>query len=748
MAPLKPRPRITLQSRLECDIDKVLKQLESSNGGQRFTSTPDAYDAIQRSNSSLKRLKKRPLEDAIDRVLLFHKQEAGDSSDSEAALEKSEEPTTVPGESGFLLNRQMTKLWHRDTSATTTATTTNSAAQSPAKKRRLQEEGEDAMATTKKVRPDGNASTEVTLSTQQKQLPKKIQKISRFTVEHVDRENPLGGLGNLPVNLVKLAWGSLMLPGYDEKFKVERRTGVIISGPQGMGKKTLVKNVAYRLAVPLVSLDMCFFDSERMEKNMIEAFDAALAQPRSIIFIGEVHRHMARPGSSQYNDSHAKATNLFRLQMQRLAQHRGADSLHIAIATTSNIDDVDPDLLRHGMFEETLKPEIPDYDARKEILKIAIGEMIPGDDVDLDEIARITHGFVPAELTFITKLAKQSAIKTFSDEDDVELRGTEIESAFLAGDKNEVLQTSRLNMRPKAPLSMDHFKTALEGFVPALRKEGFTVIPNVTWDQVGALEVARKQLQKYIIGPIKWPAQYEEWGLPRSAGVLLWGPPGCGKTLIAQAVANDAKASFILINGPELLNKYVGESERAVRELFQRARSSQPCILFFDEVDSIVPPRANTSTETGARLVNALLTELDGAKDRNGVYVIGTTNRPELIDEAILRPGRLGTQIFVDLPTPSERVDILRAIHRTRQNNTTPAELEALAKVALDTRCSNFSGADLSELRAKAAHSAMERSTQDEDSPKGIVSADWEFALNNTRASVKDPDAYRKRNMV
>ncbi|KAG5951975.1 hypothetical protein E4U53_001925 [Claviceps sorghi] len=744
MAPSKSR--ITLQSRLECDIDKVLKQLESSNGGQRFKSTSDAYDAIQRSNSSLKRLKKRPLEDAIDRVLLLHKQEADDSSDSEAALEKAEQSTTVPQEGGFLLNRQMTKLWHRGTSSTTT--TTNSAGPSPAKKRRLQEGSEDAVAMTTKVQTNGDASTEVTLSTQQKQPPKKIQKINRYTVEHVDHEKPLGGLGHLSADLVRLTWGSLKLPGYHENLDSEWLTGIIISGPRGMGKKTLVKNIAYRLAVPLVSLNMYFFDSERMEKYMIEAFDAALAQPCSIIFIDEVHHYMARRGSSWYNDSHAKASNLFMGQMQRLQQSRGADSLHIAIATTSNIDEVDPNLLRQGLFEETLKPEMPDFDARKDVLKIAIGKMIPGDDVDLDEIARITHGFVPAEIALITKLAKQLAIKDFSDEDDVELRGTELESAFLAQDKNEVLRPSRFNMRPKAPLSMEHFKTALKGFVPALRKEGFTVIPNVTWDQVGALDVARKQLQTSIIGPIKRPAQYEEFALPRSAGVLLWGPPGCGKTLIAQAVANDAKASFILINGPELLNKYVGESERAVRELFQRARSSRPCILFFDEVDSVVPPRANASTESGARLVNALLTELDGAKDRNGVYVIGTTNRPELIDEAILRPGRLGIQIFIDLPTPSERVDILRAIYRTRHKNTAPADLEALTKVALDARCTNFSGADLSELQIKAAHSAMARFELDENSPKGIVSADWEFALNNTKPSVKDPDSYRRRNMV
>ncbi|KAG5935480.1 hypothetical protein E4U59_005594 [Claviceps monticola] len=743
MAPSKSR--ITLRSRLECDIDRVLNQLESSNGGQRFKSTPDAYDAIQRSNSSLRRLKKRPLEDAIDRVLMFHKQEADDSSDSEAALEEAEAATaaaTGESNSGFLLNRQMVKLWHRDDS---NASTTNSVEKSPAKKRRLQEASEDGSAP--RVQSNGNAPPDAAVSTEQKQPPKKIQKLSRFSVEHLAESKPVGGLGALPTDLLELAWETLKLPGYDIAHGCKWSTGVVISGPRGMGKRTLVKNIACELRVPLVSLDMCFFDPERLEKNMIEAFDAVMAQPRCIIFIGEVESYMARPGSALHNDFHTKAVHLFRLQMQRLERTKGRDSNYFAIATTTNIDEVHPNILQHGLFEEILKPEIPNYDARREVLTTVTGETVLGDDVNLDEVARLTHGFVPAEIAFIANKAKRLAITKFSDEDDVEIHGSGIRAAILARDV-DVLEPLRYNMRPKAPVSMDDFRAALEGFVPALRKEGFTVIPNVTWNQVGALEVARKQLQTSIIEPIKWPALHEELEISPSAGVLLWGPPGCGKTLIAQAVANDAKASFILINGPELLNKYVGESERAVRDLFERARSSKPCIVFFDEMDSVVPPRANATTESGARVVNALLAELDGVKDRSGVYVIGTTNYPELIDEAILRPGRLGSQIFIDLPTPSERVEILQAIYRTRHKDHTPSDLEALVQVALDPRCTNFSGADLSELRTKAAQSVVARLRQDTGSPKKIVSADWELALNSMRASVKDPDLYRKRSRV
>ncbi|KAG6097036.1 hypothetical protein E4U30_000997, partial [Claviceps sp. LM220 group G6] len=475
MAPSKSR--ISHRSRLECDIDRVLNELESSNGGKRFRSTTDAYEAIQRSNSSLRRLKKRPLEDAIDRVLLFQKQEADDSSDSEAALEEAEAAAIGESNSGFLINRQMVKLWHRDDS---NASMTNSAEKLPAKKRRLQEASEDGSAP--RVQSNGNAPPDVAVLTEQKQPPKKIQKLSRFSVEHLAEAKPVGGLGALPTDLLKMAWETLKLPGYDIAHGCECFTGVVISGPRGMGKRTLVKNIACELKVPLISLDTCFLDPEKMEKNMIEAFNAVMAQPRCIIFIGKVERYMARPGSALHNDFHTKAVHLFELEMQRLERGKGEESNYIAIATTTNIDEVHPDILQHGLFEEILKPEIPNFDARREVLTTVIGETVLGDDVNLDEVARLTHGFVPAEIAFIVKKAKQLAIKNFSDEDDVEIRGAEIKTAFLAKDV-EVLVPLRYNMRPKAPVSMDDFRAALEGFVPALRKEGFTTIPSVTWNQ-------------------------------------------------------------------------------------------------------------------------------------------------------------------------------------------------------------------------------------------------------------------------
>ncbi|KAK2591124.1 Ribosome biogenesis ATPase rix7 [Conoideocrella luteorostrata] len=746
------RPRVSLRSRIERDVYTVLKQLETHSNVSNatiascdpFKSVTAAYDAIQRSNSSLKRQKKRPLEDAIDRVLLFRKQEADDSSDSEAAIEEAE--TTNQGDGRFLLNRQMTKFWHQDP-----PTTEKSTEPLPTKKRRIQDDGDDTPGQTVAMETSviGDISGGHTASaTHEKQQTKKSQKLRKFTVDHLEQEKRLGGLGGVPAELLNVTYRILKFPGYYEDNGWNRPTGILLSGPPGMGKTSLIKNVASTLGVTLVSLNGCFDDPERMLKSMADAFDIAISHAPSIIFIKDIDHYMARHGSSHHNDHHTKAVRCFSQQMERIQLRGPEEAIVMAMATTSKIADVNPNILKKGLFMRTEHIKIPDYESRKEVLQTITSKMTLGEDVDLDEIARITHGYVPGELALITDLATDVAASCLSEGDDTNVRGSELQAAISATEY-EFFQPTQNRIRPKAPVSMGNFKAIIKEFTPSLRKEGFTIIPNVTWDQVGALDAARKQLHMSIIGPIKRPGLYKEFGLQPNAGVLLWGPPGCGKTLVAQAVANDAKASFILINGPELLNKYVGESERAVRELFQRARSSKPCILFFDEIDSVVPPRANSSTDSGARVVNALLTELDGAQDRSGVYVIGTTNRPEMIDEAILRPGRLGNQIFIDLPTPAERVDILRAIYRTRHENPSLVVIEdELAKVATDPRCTNFSGADLGGLHTKAAHSALERWMQDETSDKGIINTDWEFALNNTRASVKDPASYRERNLV
>ncbi|BGP13249.1 hypothetical protein JCM10213_004981 [Rhodosporidiobolus nylandii] len=243
------------------------------------------------------------------------------------------------------------------------------------------------------------------------------------------------------------------------------------------------------------------------------------------------------------------------------------------------------------------------------------------------------------------------------------------------------------------------FSAALTIVQPSSQREGFTTVPNVTWDDLGALTDVRKKMNENIIWAIQSPGLFEQLGVKASCGALLWGPPGCGKTLLAKAVANASKANFISVKGPELLNKYVGESEAAVRKVFARARASSPCIIFFDEIDALAPKREDSLSESSARVVNTLLTELDGLEARKQVFVIGATNRPDRIDPAMNRPGRLDKLLYVSLPTPGERVEILRAVTR----KTPLAEDVDLQRLASDEFTRHFSGADLSSLVREAS---------------------------------------------
>lgn len=286
-----------------------------------------------------------------------------------------------------------------------------------------------------------------------------------------------------------------------------------------------------------------------------------------------------------------------------------------------------------------------------------------------------------------------------------------------------------------APLAItnDDFLVALPSVQPSSKREGFATVPDVSWADVGALHSTREELAMAIVEPIKRPELFRAVGVSASSGVLLWGPPGCGKTLLAKAVANESRANFISVKGPELLNKYVGESEKAVRQVFARARTSSPCVIFFDELDALVPRRDDSLSESSSRVVNTLLTELDGLESRVQTYVIAATNRPDMIDPAMCRPGRLDKLLYVDLPSPDERLEILRTLtkktplathadannppHNGDMSSSTVAvdtvmkqDIVDLSALAFDARMEGFSGADLAALVREAAVLAL-RST-------------------------------------
>ncbi|KAF4434825.1 hypothetical protein F53441_13634 [Fusarium austroafricanum] len=743
------RPRPNLRQGLDRDVYLVLKKLEDANDGKPFKTTTAVYEAIKRSNSSLSRQKKRPLEDSIDRVLQYRKEElGGDSSDSEAALE---EPSK-PDDDRFLLNRQMTKHWHQTSTPATTPASQDTAPQPTSevpraiKKRRVQEDGEER-AKDGAVTPKGALTdTDAAPAEKQEKTPlKKTQKSSRHKVEHPSDSVQLGGVADIFKELAKHTHYLLKQPELCAANRWRRTPGILLSGPPGTGKKSLIRLLASKVEVPIVYLTGCLEEPERMERSLNDAIEEAMRVAPCIIFIEQLDWYMSKPGSSTHSEGHRRNVTQFMRQMRRIEQEQENDRPILAMATTSRITDVDPAILKTGFFEDTVQMRVPDLNGRLDILKLMTKDGYLSENVDFSELAKITHGFVGADIISVVTRAQRVAAERTMDLSQFDKHLEQLPSNQLP-DLMELVdeQPPASFLEPSIePLTQEDFKTVIKDFTPLLRKEGFTVIPNVTWEQVGALEAAREQLDLSIIGPIQNPEDFREMGISRPAGCLLWGPPGCGKTLVAQAVANQAQASFILINGPELLNKYVGESERAVRELFNRARSSAPCILFFDEMDSLVPKRDSGSTEAGTRVVNALLTELDGVKDRTGVYVIGTTNRPDMIDPAMLRPGRLNVRLFIDLPTPDERVDILRAIYRTNHPNATAAEFERLDSIARDARCTDFSGADLGALRVKAAQSAMKRYLKTREKTT-INEDDWEHALSTTYRSVQNPETYRK----
>jgi ribosome biogenesis ATPase len=278
---------------------------------------------------------------------------------------------------------------------------------------------------------------------------------------------------------------------------------------------------------------------------------------------------------------------------------------------------------------------------------------------------------------------------------------------------------------------LSDFEIAAKEVQPAAKREGFSTVPDVCWDAVGSLKDLKEELEQWVCRPVRQPELFAKMGIKPEAGVLLFGPPGCGKTLVAKAVANASNANFISVKGPELLSKYVGESERAVRQVFQRAATSAPCIVFFDELDSLCPTRSGEGNQASERVVNQLLTEMDGMNSRKGVFVIGASNRPDTIDGAMLRPGRLGKLVYVPLPDHAGRVDILSTCLKGKPLD--PAvDLNALA-----ARVPRFSGADLAHLCHEAAMHVINRGGD------VIQDVDFDSALTKCKPSVSELDESR-----
>ncbi|KAI1388867.1 AAA-domain-containing protein [Hypoxylon trugodes] len=743
---------------IDRDVYQIIRKLEdehdqknqasNKDGGKspRFT-VSGVYDIVKRSNSSLARLKKRPLESSIERVLRLRKEERKEF-DEEASLDEA--PPTSPKRKErdyFVMNKHISKSWDLPRN-TRTASPETSAPEAPAP---------ESTATNGNV-SGADVATATTPTVEREPNGESRAKRRRFERPKEDRSPPTGvslhDLGGMD-DAIKILAESVTFPmRFSElclKNDLEATRGVLLHGPPGCGKTMLANAYAASLGIafiPVSAPSLIAGLSGESERKIRSLYEEAQSLAPCLIFIDEIDAIMGkRENASREMEKRIVAQML--TCMDDSSPQKLGGKLVVTMAATNRPDSIDPALRRAGRFNREISLGIPNEAARESILRKMLHNSKVSPDIDYKLLAKRTPGFVGADLKDVVSVAKNEMARATMSElaqtEPVEMDldpeyqispGLRLHLAImLAGDEAV--------SEEKFVLTMEHMLEAIGKVQPSAKREGFTTIPDTTWAHIGALHDVRNQLMLSIVKPIQNPERFASKGLEAPSGVLLWGPPGCGKTLLAKAVANESKANFISVKGPELLNRYVGESERSVRQVFSRARASAPCILFFDELDALVPRRDGNGPEYSARLVNQLLTELDGMGSRLGVYVIGATNRPDIIDPAILRPGRLGTNIFVDLPDATGRVDILK----TRMRRLLPSytDYHILEAVARDPRCNGFSGADLDNLHVAAGQAAVERA--DVRGPDVITPEDWEVALTKIKPSVSDSHSSKFREL-
>jgi transitional endoplasmic reticulum ATPase len=511
-------------------------------------------------------------------------------------------------------------------------------------------------------------------------------------------------------------------PELFQQLGIEPPKGVLLHGPPGTGKTLMAKAVANEIDAYFTNISgpeiMSKYYGES-EEQLREVFEEAEENAPAIVFIDEIDSIAPKRGETSGDVERRVVAQL--LSLMDGLDERGEV---VVIGATNRLDALDPALRRGGRFDREIEIGVPDKDGRKEILQVHTRGMPLVDEIDLDEYAESTHGFVGADLESLTKESAMNALRRIRPELDLET--DEIDAEVL-----ERLKVTEAD-----------FKDALKGIEPSALREVFVEVPDVSWEHVGGLEGTKERLRETIQWPLEYPEVFETMDMESPKGVLLYGPPGTGKTLLAKAVANEAQSNFISVKGPELLNKYVGESEKGVREVFSKARENAPTVVFFDEIDSIAGERGRNMSDSGVgeRVVSQLLTELDGIEDLEDVVVIATSNRPDLIDSALLRPGRLDRHVHVPVPDEEAR----RAILEVHTRDKPLADDVDLDKIARKTE--GYVGADI-EAVAREASMAASREFINSVSPEDVAEsvgnvrvtmAHFEDALEEINPSVTE----------
>lgn len=715
--------RPSLVQHLDKEIYQIAKKLADDNeqihGESPRLSVPVVYERIKRSNSSLNRKSKRLLEDSIERVIEFIKREGSEDSDDLGSIDGEFDGVEISHkDTSNAINQSIVKMWSKDR-ATQKHSTPNNA---------LQETSTNAAKMQKRL-----ANGEP--------VPKRKRtttSIDRSPPTHVSLDD-LGGIDDIVRQLERLLVMPLRKPSVFTMTGIQPPRGLLLHGPPGCGKTMIANAFAAEFGVPFISLSapsVVSGMSGESEKALREHFEEAKRLAPCFLFIDEIDAITPKRESAQREMEKRIVAQLLTC-MDDLTLEKTNGKTVIVIAATNRPDSLDPALRRGGRFDKEINMSIPNEPVREKILRALTRKMSISSDLDFAKLAKLTPGFVGADLSDLVSTAGSNAIARSVKNLKEEAAAMEIDEE--ASSSPAIVELRRLlkvvddesSEDLALEITNDDCFQALPEIQPSLKREGFATIPDTTWADIGALESIRNDLSNRVVKAILHPEEYARVGITAPTGVLLWGPPGCGKTLLAKAVANESKANFISIKGPELLNKFVGESERAVRQVFVRARSSTPCVVFFDELDALAPKRDDGGSESSARVVNTLLTELDGLGSRQGIYVLAATNRPDIIDPAMIRPGRLETVLYVDVPAKEGRVDILKTAVRSMNIEFN----EILANVARD--CDGFSGADIASLAREAGLCAIERSGE-------LTPEDFVAARKRVKPSVENPKKYER----
>lgn len=480
-------------------------------------------------------------------------------------------------------------------------------------------------------------------------------------------------------------------PSLFKAIGVKPPRGILLYGPPGTGKTLIARAVANETGAFFFLINGPEIMSKlagESESNLRKAFEEAEKNSPAIIFIDELDA-IAPKREKTHGEVERRIVSQLLTLMDGLKQR----SHVIVMAATNRPNSIDAALRRFGRFDREVDIGIPDATGRLEILRIHTKNMKLADDVDLEKIAAETHGFVGADLA---ALCSEAALQQIREKMDlIDLDDDQIDA--------EVLNS--------LAVTMENFRWAMGKSSPSALRETVVEVPNVTWEDIGGLKNVKKELQEMIQYPVEHPDKFLKFGMSPSKGVLFYGPPGCGKTLLAKAIANECQANFISIKGPELLTMWFGESEANVRDVFDKARAAAPCVLFFDELDSIAKARGSGLSDAGGaadRVINQILTEMDGMNQKKNVFIIGATNRPDIIDPAILRPGRLDQLIYIPLPDEASRIQIFKANLR-KSPIAKEVDLTYLAKMT-----NGFSGADITEICQRACKLAIREAIEAE----------------------------------